>query len=352
MSEVIIIGAGLSGLTAAYELSKSGISTLILEGRDRIGGRINTIQGPIEMGATWFGQQHVTIIKLLEELGISCFEQNTKGKISFDPGQKSTLQYFDYPHGQASSYRIKGGNSTLLQHLKSISRASRIRYNLKVTGLRLVSDTIQVLSEDGELLTSSIVISTIPNQLFASSIKIEPAIDKARLELMSQTHTWMGESIKFAFSYTAPFWKEKGLSGMGFSQSGVIQEVHDHCNFENDFFALKGFLNTDLVNLNEAHRKTIVIESMVKLFGEEAKSFVSYHESVWLNEKFTSNRESPYLAPHQNNGHPLLAKPLLDGRLIMAGSETSSSFSGYMDGAVNSGLRAAREVIQFRNSGK
>jgi monoamine oxidase len=352
MSEVVIIGAGLSGLTAAYALSKSGISTLILEGRDRFGGRIHSLDGPIEMGATWFGQQHVTLIKLLEEIGITSFEQHTKGKISFDPGQKATLQYFDYPQGQAPSFRIKEGTSTLLQHLKSKATASSIKYNLNVTGLHLIDDTIQILTEEGEVFTSSIVINTIPSQLFASTINIEPNIDKERRELMSQTHTWMGESIKFAFGYTVPFWKEKGLSGMGFSQSGVIQEVHDHSNFENNFFALKGFLNPDLVNLNQEDRKKLVIDSMVKLFGEEAKSFISYHESVWLNEKFTSNGESPYLAPHQNNGHSLLAKPLLNGRLIMAGSETSSSFPGYMDGAVNSGLRAANEVIQMVNSGK
>jgi monoamine oxidase len=352
MSEVVIIGAGLSGLTAAYELSKSGISTLILEGRDRIGGRIHSLDGPIEMGATWFGQQHITLIKLLEELGITSFEQNTKGKISFDPGQKANLQYFDYPQGQAPSYRIKGGSSTLLQNLKSKATASRMIYNLNVTGLRSIDDNIQVLTREGEVLASSIVVNTIPNQLFASTINIEPNIDKDRRELMLQTHTWMGESIKFAFSYAEPFWKGKGLSGMGFSQSGVIQEVHDHSSFENNFFALKGFLNPDLVNLDQEERKELVIDSMVKLFGEEAKSFVSYKESLWLNEKLTSTGESPSLAPHQNNGHPLLAIPLLNGRLIMAGSETSSSFPGYMDGAVNSGLRAAREVIQIVNSGK
>jgi monoamine oxidase len=352
MSEVIIIGAGLSGLTAAYELSKSGISTIILEGRERIGGRIHSLNGPIEMGATWFGQQHVTLIKLLEELSISSFEQNTKGKISFDPGQKAGLQYFDYPQGQAPSYRIRGGTSALIQKLKSKSTTSSIKYNLNFTGLRSIDDTIQILTEEGEVFTTSIVINTIPNQLFASTINIEPNIDKERRELMSQTHTWMGESIKFALNYTRPFWKEKGLSGMGFSQSGVIQEVHDHSNFENNFFVLKGFLNPDLVNLNQAQRKELVIDSMIKLFGEEAKTFISYHESVWLNEKFTSNGESSYLAPHQNNGHSLLAKPLLNGRLIMAGSETSSSFPGYMDGAVNSGLRAAKEAIQKVNLGK
>ena len=56
---VIILGAGLTGLTTAWLLKKQGIKALILEARDHIGGRIETIEGanhtPIEMGATWFG---------------------------------------------------------------------------------------------------------------------------------------------------------------------------------------------------------------------------------------------------------------------------------------------------------
>ena len=352
MSEVVIIGAGLSGLTVAYELSKYGVSSILIEGKNRIGGRINTVEGPIEMGATWFGQQHITLVKLIEELGITSFEQNTEGKISFDPGPKTALQYFDYPQGQAPSFRIKGGTSALLQKLKSKTAGLKVRYDLNVVGLKLIGNSVHISTDSGEILTSSIVISTIPPQLLASNINIEPEIENERLALMLQTHTWMGESIKFAFSYVKPFWKENGLSGMGFSQSGVIQEVHDHSNFENNFFALKGFLNPDLVRLNEEQRKELVINAMAKLFGHEAKEFISYKETLWINEKNTSIKESAPLSPHQNNGHPLLAEPLLNDRLIMAGSETSTRFPGYMDGAVNSGLRAAQETIKFTKSGK
>jgi len=59
---VIIIGAGLSGLLTGYRLKKEGIPFKILEARNRVGGRINTVNGinntPIEMGATWFTNQH------------------------------------------------------------------------------------------------------------------------------------------------------------------------------------------------------------------------------------------------------------------------------------------------------
>ncbi len=80
---VIIIGAGLSGLLIGYRLKRAGIPVKILEARDRIGGRIFTLEGggdtPVEMGATWFGSQHVNLIKLLKELGMAGFEQYMKG---------------------------------------------------------------------------------------------------------------------------------------------------------------------------------------------------------------------------------------------------------------------------------
>lgn len=86
---IIIIGAGLSGLLAAYHLKKEGIPFKILEARTRVGGRINTVYGtnntPVEMGATWFGTQHKNLIALLEELGIKYFEQYMEGTVFFQP---------------------------------------------------------------------------------------------------------------------------------------------------------------------------------------------------------------------------------------------------------------------------
>ena len=65
MEDVIIIGAGLSGLSTAYQLKKAGINFKILEAQSHLGGRIETIYGkqdtPMEMGATWFGEEHLNL---------------------------------------------------------------------------------------------------------------------------------------------------------------------------------------------------------------------------------------------------------------------------------------------------
>lgn len=71
---ILVIGAGVSGLAAARELQSSGFEVIVLEGRDRIGGRIYTNQDwgfPIDLGASWIhGQEENPITKLTQNFNI------------------------------------------------------------------------------------------------------------------------------------------------------------------------------------------------------------------------------------------------------------------------------------------
>ncbi|MBS0422286.1 MAG: FAD-dependent oxidoreductase [Proteobacteria bacterium] len=72
--DVVIIGAGVSGLSAASELRKSGLSILILEARDRIGGRVWTrhepgLSAPVELGAEFIHGRVPETFELLHEVG-------------------------------------------------------------------------------------------------------------------------------------------------------------------------------------------------------------------------------------------------------------------------------------------
>ena len=121
MEEVIIVGAGLSGLSTAYQLKKRGVKIKVLEGQNRMGGRIETIFGklntPMEMGATWFSKEHENLTELISELNIEHFEQHTEGfslfeTMSFEPPQK----YF-IPANSHSASRIKGGTWSIIDEL-------------------------------------------------------------------------------------------------------------------------------------------------------------------------------------------------------------------------------------------
>jgi monoamine oxidase len=77
--DVIVIGAGVSGLTAAAELSRGGLSVILLEARDRIGGRVHTLKdpiyhSPIELGAEFIHGYAPEIWQLLQQANKSIHE--------------------------------------------------------------------------------------------------------------------------------------------------------------------------------------------------------------------------------------------------------------------------------------
>ena len=82
-AEVIVVGAGLSGLCAARELVRQGKDTLVLEARDRVGGRMvrtSVIDGGwIDLGGQWIGPTQVNILALAESLGVKHFDSYATG---------------------------------------------------------------------------------------------------------------------------------------------------------------------------------------------------------------------------------------------------------------------------------
>ncbi|THJ66521.1 FAD-dependent oxidoreductase [Arthrobacter echini] len=80
--DVVIIGAGPSGLTAARELKKAGHSVAVLEARDRVGGRTHTdvVEGAVlEVGGQWVSPDQTALIDLLDELGLDTFSRYREG---------------------------------------------------------------------------------------------------------------------------------------------------------------------------------------------------------------------------------------------------------------------------------
>ena len=87
-ADVIIVGAGLSGMIAARKLLEAGLSPLILEADERVGGRILTQEAlpgvPVELGAQWIGDTHDRMFRLAAELGVETYEQYDDGETSYE----------------------------------------------------------------------------------------------------------------------------------------------------------------------------------------------------------------------------------------------------------------------------
>jgi len=100
-SEVLIIGAGLTGLSLAYFLKANQINAPIAEARSRLGGRILTEQSkgtlPIELGATWVSKEHVNSLDLLRELVLEVFDQVLGQNAIYEAFSTAPFQTIELP---------------------------------------------------------------------------------------------------------------------------------------------------------------------------------------------------------------------------------------------------------------
>ena len=347
-SEIAVIGGGLTGLVLANLLQKNEQQAIILEARNRLGGRIYTHYeeglAPTEMGATWLGKKHTALVELLEELDIGIFEQLMGDRAIYHPISTSPPQLVQLPENTDPSYRIQGGSSALIDQLGSKLDPGRIFWGNKVASIE--RDTAGFLIQtDQQEFHAKKVVSTLPPNLLVSTVSFSPELPPELLQVARQTHTWMGESIKVSLAYEKPFWRASNLSGTIVSNVGPIPEMYDHSNVEDDRFALKGFLNGNYFSLTKAERLELVLNQLEQYYGSQVRDFLKYDERIWRNEGYTFHPYASHVLPHQNNGHAVFQEAYLGGNFYIAGSETSTLFPGYMDGAV----RSAQWVFQKIN---
>ena len=81
-ADVVIVGAGVAGLTAAWRLASAELRVVVLEARDRVGGRLHTVElegEPFELGGQWIAPTQSAVRALLEELGLELFPRHRAG---------------------------------------------------------------------------------------------------------------------------------------------------------------------------------------------------------------------------------------------------------------------------------
>ncbi len=169
MKPVIIVGVGLSGLTAAYLLTKRRVPALVLEARSRVGGRTFTVtshEAPFDLDATWVWPHHRFISELVEELGLVTFPQ-------------------------------------------------------------FECDGVRVQLIDGRSCEGSAVVIAPPPRVAERSVTFEPALPDALQSAQRATPTWMGGSAKAVVVFERPFWRDEGLPGFAVSYRGPLGELHD-----------------------------------------------------------------------------------------------------------------------------
>jgi monoamine oxidase len=159
----------------------------------------------------------------------------------------------------------------------------------------------------------------------------------------------MGTLVKVEVFYDRPFWRADGLNGQGLSDEGPISATFDISPPDGRPGILMGFIGGDRARhymaQSEARRRAAVINELIKLYGKQAGNWKEFIEFSWVRETWTRGCPVSVLGPGTLvDFGPWIKRPF--GRIHWAGTETSGYWNGYMDGAVRSGERAAREVLR------
>ncbi|MEN1935163.1 NAD(P)/FAD-dependent oxidoreductase [Paenibacillus sp. 102] len=362
---VIIVGAGLSGLRAASLLTEKGIKCRVIEARDRIGGRVLSTSDPnrpdlgkFDLGPTWFWPQYEShIANLVKELNLETFEQYKKGEILLErfqikPPERCVLK----ENSDEKWVRLTGGVQSLIDALAETIPSEIVDLETRVKKIQLneAGDiTVEAELSDGKRkkIHADAVILALPPRLVAHHIEFSPFLPKNLISDIVKKPTWMAGQAKVVAVYDRPFWRELGLSGYVLSAVGPLEEIYD-ASPNKGSGALFGFFGMP----PEARKKMgqdkilkLVIDQLIKLFGSEAKNVKAILYKDWSSDAETAVEEdfSP-LKNYQSYGQPPVGG-VWEKKIIFAGTETNSQYSGHLEGALQSAEQAVFEIVNLNN---
>lgn len=333
----VIIGAGLSGLYAAWRLSSLGRDIGVLEARTRVGGRILSqhAHAAFDLGPAWFWPDHQhRLPALLDELGVASFPQWTKGNMMFEPANGGIQVVPPQPMGPPS-YRIAGGAGALIDALMDRLPPDVVTLEMPVNRIALSDNGVRVVA-GSHTVDASRVWMAMPPRLIADRIQIDPAMPDSVVGTMQATPTWMAAHAKVVAVYDTPFWRDAGLSGAAFSYVGPMMEIHDASPVDGGPYALFGFVAVPAsrrAGQSDAV-KAAAIDQLVRLFGPLAETPQNVLYLDWSEEAFTATTADENGPAAHPMYQPIDVLPPWDETLMFVGTENAPDQGGYMEGCL------------------
>jgi monoamine oxidase len=241
----------------------------------------------------------------------------------------------------SETHRCRGGNQSLAFALATAIGDEHIMLGTPVAAISIESHVALVTLADGRVLEADEVVLAAPPSLW-SSIMIAP-------ELPRTLTPQMGLAMKYLTQVRSRFWEQQGKSPDAFSDGPLAMTWESTDGQTRDGpVGLTGFTGGPAcVQFLEARAAT-GREELERLYPGFSGEFVQERVMAWPRDPWTRAGYS-FPAPGQVMAHgPTLHEGL--GRLHFAGEHTCYQFCGYMEGALFSGARVARQIASRANA--
>jgi monoamine oxidase len=362
---VVIIGAGLSGLYAAILLEKADVDYVILEARDRTGGRV--LSGPqlagsssgirVDMGAAWFWPDiQPDFAHLIERLNLPVITHGRPGDMLYERQLNSPPERYPAWESSPASFRLKGGMQALTAALKSQIPVEKIKTGQLVVAISRAGKEVQVHTQTegskNAVFSGEHVFLALPPAL-AAKIDFRPAMSEPILSNWRKTPTWMAPHAKYVAVYKTDLLRARQLSGNAGSRVGPMVEIHDVSESDSGKTAIFGFIGVPAKSrraVSEAVLKGLCREQLVRLFGQDAAQPEAEYIKDWAADPFTATefdllQEVGHAMPEQ-----LPAGGEWSGEMTGIASEWSPQFSGYLAGAIDSASTGVQRWLRQKKN--
>ena len=262
-----------------------------------------------------------------------------------DETHPGTFERSSSTEGGAQDSRFVGGSGLIPQRLAN-RLGDAVALDAAVRKIVQHPDHVMVTSDRGQVRASRVIVAAPPSTVL--DIDWYPFLPPKRHQLLQRMP--MGALMKCDAVYPTPFWRAKGLSGTGLNDSGAVRVSFDNSPPDAAVGVLLAFVGgstwSTYGTMSSAARRRAVLEGFAALVGDEALSPVEYTEHDWTHERWTKGSPIAVQVPGAITAFgSMIRRPFR--RVHWAGTETATYWSGYMDGAVRSGERAAREMLDL-----